>query len=464
MISKRGNPDQYLQRVGGTYYARVRVPRTLEKYVGQTHIRRSLQTGEKAEANRRKHAVVASIKGELEALRKTPGKAQERGISFTEAKQWRDELRAAEQSDQESNDEESYLKGTILDHLIDRSAEIERLYGAAKAARWVKAATTDETVSETLSVLMDAWLSVSDYKASTNAGHKKALAEVLAFLKDDEAIPADVTRQKAMTFIDDDLTQRTPPLSYNTIRDRLISLGGFWKWLASREAVPAGVNPWTGHKISKQANKGRSPEKRSYTDAELTKLLLGNEVVKAWPTYAYLPDLMVLGLFSGARLESLCALRVGFVEFGKGTATITITNDKNVSGDRPVGFHHPAPLAVLKRRTEGKQESELIFPELKTGGLDEKFSASATKAFGRYRRACGVPDGTDFHSFRRNVMTVLEDAGVSQVSIARFVGHKVGTMAADVYVKGGRKAIALKTAKEIRFSPEIEAKALALAA
>jgi len=37
-------------------------------------------------------------------------------------------------------------------------------------------------------------------------------------------------------------------------------------------------------------------------------------------------------------------------------------------------------------------------------------------------------------------------------------------MAADVYVKGGRKAIALKTAKEIRFSPEIEAKALALAA
>ena len=37
MATKRGNPDQYLQKVGGTYYARVRA-RTLEKYTGQTHI------------------------------------------------------------------------------------------------------------------------------------------------------------------------------------------------------------------------------------------------------------------------------------------------------------------------------------------------------------------------------------------------------------------------------------------
>ena len=42
MPIKRGNPDQFLQKVGGTYYARVRVPRTLEKYTGQTHIRRTL--------------------------------------------------------------------------------------------------------------------------------------------------------------------------------------------------------------------------------------------------------------------------------------------------------------------------------------------------------------------------------------------------------------------------------------
>jgi len=72
MATSKSNPDQYLQKVGGTYYARVRVPRTLEKYTRQTHIRKSLETGDKAEANRRKHAVVGKIKAELERLRKAP--------------------------------------------------------------------------------------------------------------------------------------------------------------------------------------------------------------------------------------------------------------------------------------------------------------------------------------------------------------------------------------------------------
>lgn len=61
MPAARSNQDQYLHKVGGTYYARVRVPRTLEKYTGQTHIRRTLETGDRAEANRRKHAVVEKI-------------------------------------------------------------------------------------------------------------------------------------------------------------------------------------------------------------------------------------------------------------------------------------------------------------------------------------------------------------------------------------------------------------------
>ena len=85
------------------------------------------------------------------------------------------------------------------------------------------------------------------------------------------------------------------------------------------------------------------------------------------------------------------------------------------------------------------------------------------KAYGRYRWVCGVPDGTDFHSFRRNVVTVLEAAGVAQVPIARFVGHKVGTLAGDTYSAGGLKANAVVTATKIRYGDEVEAEALALA-
>ncbi len=464
MATQRGNPDQHLQKVGGTYYARVRVARTLEKYVGQSHVRRSLKTGDKVEANRRKHAVVAQIKAELEAIRKAPGRPQERGISFAEARAWRDDLKAAEDADANDEDDESFLRGTVLDHLIDRAAEVERLYGKAKAARWVKAATTDDKVAEPLADLMGKWLEVSDYKPSTNSGHRRALAEVLKFLGDDQAIASEVTRQKAMAFIDNDLTRRSPGLSHSTIRDRLVSLAGFWSWLVSRDEAVAGSNPWTGHKISKQTHKGRSPEKRAYTDDEMLRLMAGNDQVKSWPTYAYTPDLIVLGMFTGARLESLCALRVDAIEHEKTQSTLTITNDKNVAGNRLVGITHPAPLAVLRRRTSGKKGQDLLFPELRQGGLDDKFSSSVTKAFGRYRRACAVPDGTDFHSYRRNVITVLEAASVGQVPIARFVGHKVGTVAADTYSTGGAKLNSLKTSRKVRYSANVEAAAVGLAA
>jgi site-specific recombinase XerD len=134
---------------------------------------------------------------------------------------------------------------------------------------------------------MDAWLNASDYKASTNSGHRKALAEVLAFVGNDHTTPADVTRKVAIAYIDNDLTQRAPALAHSTIRDRLVSLGGFWKWMSSRDAVASGVNPWTGHKISKDRNKGRSPPKRAYTDAELLRLIAGTDQVKKWPTYRH---------------------------------------------------------------------------------------------------------------------------------------------------------------------------------
>lgn len=452
MATKRGNPDQYLQKVGGTYYARVRVPRTLEKYLGQSHIRRTLKTGEKAEANRRKHAVVGRIKGELARLRLSPKKPDERGVSFAEASQWRESLLAAENEGNEN------LHSTLQDLVIDKAEQLEKLYGTDKAKRWYKAATA---TTDTLRELMGKWLDVSDYKASTNSGHRKALSEVLEFIGDEHATPSDITRKVAISYIDTTLTQRG--LAHTTIRDKLVSMGGFWAWMASREAVAPGVNPWAGHKLSKQQNKGTRPPKRSYTDDELLKLLAGNAKVKGWPTYSYLPDLMVLGLFTGAREEELCSLTAQAVEVSPGVCVLNITDSKTKAGIRPVGVTHEAPRAVLKRRLKGLSGAERIFPELTAGGLDDKYSASAVKAYGRYRRACGVPDGTDFHSYRRNVITVLEAAGVGQVPIHRFVGHKVNSLAGDTYSQGGSRANAIKTSKKLRYGAKIEAAALLLA-
>lgn len=164
-----------------------------------------------------------------------------------------------------------------------------------------------------------------------------------------------------------------------------------------------------------------------------------------------------------AQLE-LCSLTADRVHTaGKGRYLLHITDAKTKAGVRFVGVSHPAPIAILKRRLKGREGAQQVFPELTPGGLDKKFSASAVKAYGRYRRACGVPDGTDFHSFRRNVITALEAAGVGQVPIARFVGHKVGTLAADTYSAGGSKELALDVAAKLRYAADVEQWAIKVA-
>ena len=454
MTAHRNSADQYLQKVGGTYYARVRVPRTLEKYTGQTHIRKSLATGSRAEANLKKHTVVASIKKALAELRRKPPSAEglQGDHSLDSARSVRERI---EQLRAEGDEDQAEA---IEMYLPDFVQKMEALHGAKKADRWWRTATSNDVA---LSELMATWLDSSDYRESTKAGHRNALSHVLEFFEDPGAVPADVTRGKAIEYIDKHLNQAG--LAHSTMRDRLVSLGGFWAWMASRNIVPEHSNPWTGHRVSKKQNAGSRPPKRTYTDPELLALLKGTPEAKAWPTYSYLPDLIVLGMYTGAREEELCSLRASQLEITAGRCVIKVTDAKTKAGERLVAVVHPAPLAVIKRRLPAaKKGTGQLFPELKPGGLDAKFSFSAVKAFGRYRRACGVPDGTDFHSFRRNVITVLEQAGVGQVPIARFVGHKVGTMAGDVYSAGGSKALALEVAAKVRYSSTVE-KALATA-
>jgi len=183
----------------------------LEKYTGQTHIRRSLGTSSRSEANLKKHAVVARIKLELAELRRKPNPAGQPGLSFADARAIREQLGQLEQQ----GDRE--MVSTVEQVAVDHAEQLERLYGPEKARRWYRTATsTDETLKE----LMGRWLDSSDYKESTKHGHRKALDEVLTFNGDADAYPGDITLTTALAFIDNELTQRG--LAHSTIRDRLV--------------------------------------------------------------------------------------------------------------------------------------------------------------------------------------------------------------------------------------------------
>lgn len=69
---------QYLQQLGRSWYLRVKIPASLHRKVGSTHIRRALHTRDLDEANRRKWAALAHVHAYLDAL--ATGKATEASL------------------------------------------------------------------------------------------------------------------------------------------------------------------------------------------------------------------------------------------------------------------------------------------------------------------------------------------------------------------------------------------------
>jgi integrase len=451
MATAKGNPKQYLKRIGGKWYVNVRVPRTLEKPLGTTHIRRTLRTGDLAEANRLKHAPVAEIKAELAALRSKAARGEplKRGLTFDTAAAIRTDLEDARAQQDEDREFILTSEANKLAH------EVARLHGDATAHRFYRKATRTEP---SMRVLSDKWLDNTDYKGVTKDAHREALAGLLEYLGDEDAMAMDVSRMKASEYVDEGLGRKG--LAQRTIRRKINSLSAFWEWLEVKGHAPAGANPWKGHKISRTKHKGTRAPRRIWTDKELIAALKGPPANKRRTSAGYLRDLTVLGLFTGARLDELCKLRPQDVQKHPTGYVLRIEDAKTKAGNRLIGVVHEAPKRVLARRVKAAKGGRL-FPELKPTGIDKKLSHEAAKRFSGYRRACGVEDGPCFHTFRNQVETILERADVPEIRIDRFVGHKTGRIGGDVYSAGGSEAQALDTARHVRYEASVEAAALA---
>lgn len=446
----------------------ITVPRTLQHHHG-SHIRVSLGTRDVVEANRLKFKVVAAIKEKLayeRASLRPDGTLPQMRPKVTEEALRQDYLHALDQDKQGPQrggvDETGAYEMTQANVVEDAAAEyaegIETLHGLEAAQDAYKNITASGL---TINELVPIWLSDSDAGNSTHEGHRRTIREFLKFNRRNDALPSSIKRSHVVAFIDDMGGLKSRQLDSKTIQKKLGSLRGFWDWMESKGHLPeGGSNPWTRHKVSVKHNQSTRPARAHYSDEDLLKLLRGNKKVHTWARSAYLTDLIVLALYSGARIEELCSMPLKKITKGDGYFLMQVTDAKTKAGNRQLAFTSKAPCEVIERRLASGAADGLLFPELKPGGLDKKLSQNAVKGFTRYRRACGVADGADFHSFRRAVITLLENKEVGKTLTARMVGHAVGTMAGDVYSAGAWIERIVDGFKKVVYSPEIEAAAL----
>ena len=80
----------------------------------------------------------------------------------------------------------------------------------------------------------------------------------------------------------------------------------------------------------------------------------------------------------------------------------------------------------MARRAEGAP-AERIWPRFNPEGPGKKTGADAGKEFSRFKIAKGFDSRRKvFHSFRKNFVGQLEEAGVPQSEAAQLVGHEKG--------------------------------------
>ena len=395
---------QYLQRLGQSWYLRVKVPRPLQGRVGNTHIRRALGTRDLDDAVRRKWGARAPVRAYLEALAGPAGDAVP-------------------------------SLGPIA---IDCNPVHPRMQLPAQGG-------VGSPV--TLDTLLEQWLEATGCLKTTGFQRRQAYRELRDFLGGDRR-PEIVTDALAAEYVDVRLNKSAD--SPSTRRRKLSALGAFWEWMGTRRFVAKGVNPWRGFRLVSRRAHGR-PKKRPYTMAELVCLFSGE------PTYPALREVMALGLYTGARIDELCSLSQGDIRWEKGAAFVRIVKAKTHAGARTLAVLHPIPVAILRARVDrGVPVTAQLFPELKGGGYDSKLSWHVGQAFRYHRNKQGLGGETDFHSLRRTFITRLENLGVDQVHIARCVGHALPTLAFTLYSGGSTDVTQRATGRAICYPHDVE--------
>ena len=144
-------------------------------------------------------------------------------------------------------------------------------------------------------------------------------------------------------------------------------------------------------------------------------------------------DLIMLGLYTGARIEELCQLRVEDVVVEDNCRALRITKSKTPAGTRLVPIHPSISDLVDKLVTTSKDDF-LIFSKSKNQ-YDER-STGLSRRFGRLKSSLGYGPELVFHSLRKTVTTKLEQAGVPEGVAADIVGHEKQTITYGLYSGG----------------------------
>ena len=371
----------YLQKRRRRWYAILEIPKALRPQFGKPRFVQSLETESRTVAERRVLQVVAGWKKEIATARNEPDDIVAwrpnfvvRGRSVPQPAVSANALRRALQN--AKSDEQ---RDSILEEIED-------------AAHWVGAVNVENIgeppskdpearrfyASATGAIIpfsehLDEWLTTSRVTAKTRDMQRAAVKRFAAKF----AMVQDVTRSEVRRWItglmnDDGLA----PASVNRV---LSSPRGYWRYLQSIEVAEEDHEPFSKLEVTRQ-NKRSEPRtaRLPFEQAEVVKLL---EAARERAD-AQLVDLIRLGMWTGCRIEELCALKIEQV---KGDH-FSVGDAKTKAGWRDVPIHREL-AQTMARLIEDSKDGYVL-----SGLTENKYgdrSNAIGKRFGRLKTELG---------------------------------------------------------------------------
>ena len=321
-------------------------------------------------------------------------------------------------------------EGNAIGALIDLAEDMDDKHPGRGLKVWKRA------IGETTGTLdhLEAWLAEAgdtDRGKAAKRSDIKRLARQFPNLTD---VTRKAVRRWCITMLQDEGLQRS------TVIRLLSGCRVYWVHLRVNEIVPDDSEPFDRLGLPAKTKNGSNRVKRKAFEAlDVVRLRQAAQDAGHRP----LADLISLGMYTGARIGELCALKVENVNLADGH--FDIVSSKTEAGVRTVPIH-PALQDTMARLVADSRDGFLL-----TGLTADQWGdrrGGLAKRFGRLKTSLGFRQGHDFHSIRKTVITMLTRADVRTTTIQDIVGHERKGMTEGVYYEGATleakaKALAL---------------------
>ena len=428
----------YLDMQKGVYYAQLKVPKDAQPIVGKTAFRKTLQTRDKLEAQKRAIPWIQKWKKEIETARlppverlKTQFEAQRASIRQLAQELEKPSLpqaRSAELIELKGVIENIIEEGILAAQGVSDSQELSTEQLIESQAAYMLATGQTTPFLEYL----DAYLEDSKVEQKTKQMKRKQIMDYAALVP----LVSDTTHDTVRMFIRTLSKERG--LANKTIKLHLSSLAVYFEYLRVEVGTVSQdrMNPFKGQKMPEVNRKTAAKEKRlAFTVADIRKIEaeLRNKAMsnKADDQDRALYDIFTFAIYTGARREEIGQLTVDSIHDG----TIVIADAKSSAGNRTIPLHSKLkPLVV--RLSAGAKGSDYLFRKLTAAQYGHRTDAIG-KRFGRTKAALGYDGRYVFHSLRKTVATRLEQAGVLENVASDILGHeKAATLSYGLYSSG----------------------------